>query len=182
VRKDTLQRLAFPAAALVVVLLVLVLRPPQEESAAGLARVEPLRPARAVPAAEADAGAEPAAAARAFTEAMDHYDAGRWAAAEARLDEAIAAGGPDWKRAGEARLYRGSCRLLAGRAEEARADLQAAAADTAQSVSVRGKWYLAQAHLLLDDVGAARPLLDELSRTPAYARPASEELLLLRGR
>ena len=50
-----------------------------------------------------------------------------------------------------------------------------------QVLAARARWFLAQAHLLRDETEEALPLLEELSRTPAFARDASRQLHLLSG-
>jgi hypothetical protein len=165
-RRQVLQRAAFPLAAAAALTTALVLRPPVERDVGRLARVEPLRPAAAT--------GDPR-----FAAAMSDYAAGRWSEAAAKLGEAIAAEGDGWARRDEANLFLGSSLLLDSRPDAAAGALEIAARSADPSVSVRAKWCLAQAHLVDGDVAAARTLLDELSRTPAYARPASEMMLAL---
>jgi hypothetical protein len=163
-----LERAAFPLALAVALGLALLLRPPAPRDVIALARIEPLpRPS--------------GGSAAAFAEAAAAYEAGRWSESAAQLRAAIAEEPPDWPHRDEANLYLGSSLLLDSRPGSAAEPLRLAAGSTNPSISVRAKWCLAQAHLLTGDIDAARALLDELSQTPAYARPAAELLLRLRG-
>lgn len=164
--------LAFPVAAAVAVLLALVLRPGPPADTAALARIEP--PPWEPP------GDEPSVPQ--MHRAIESYRRGEWASAIGDLEALIPTLG-DSDAGREARLYLGVCLLQEGRAEEAVAPLKVASTTINRPISERACWYRAQAHLLLGQVGDARPLLNELSRTSAaYARPASEQLLALRGR
>jgi hypothetical protein len=170
-RRRLIERAAFPAALVAAIGLALLVRPEAPPDVARLARVEPLR-APAVAAGDLPA----------FAEAMQHYGAGRWTEAAAGFAAMIAVAGEAWPRLDEANLYLGSSLLLDAQPDAALEPLRTATRSADSSISVRAKWCLAQAHLARGDAGAARPLLDELSRTPAYARPASELLLKLRGK
>lgn len=160
--------LAFPLAAACAVALAFVLRPPGGvKSVADVARVEPAR----------WDGAEVAR----LAEAGQRYEAGDWTGAATALSEALAAGtsGPDSL---DARFWLGMCLLLQDRPAAALPHLEAAASAPGPAAA-RADWYRAQALLRLEDVDAARAILDELSReSPAYARSAAEQLLALRGR
>ncbi|HMB67791.1 MAG TPA: tetratricopeptide repeat protein [bacterium] len=164
--------LAFPAAALLAVVLSLVLRPGERADVAALARTEPL-----VWQPTADESVVPR-----FQSGLARYREGDWSGAAADLSSALSSlGNSD---AGyEVRLYLGICLLQLGRPEEAAPVLQHAGGSVNRAVSEHACWYRAQAHIQLGQVTEARTLLNELSRTSApYARPASEQLLLLRGR
>jgi hypothetical protein len=170
-RRQLLERAAFPAALAAAIGLAVLVRPEAPADVSRLAQVEPLR------APAAAAGDLPA-----FTDAVAHYQAARWREAVAGFAASIDAGGEGWPRRDEAHLLLGLSLLLDARADAALEPLQAAAASSDAAITVRAKWCLAQAHLARGDAGAARPLLDELSKTPAYARAASELLLELRGK
>ncbi|MGQ0722481.1 MAG: hypothetical protein ACT4PE_13045 [Candidatus Eiseniibacteriota bacterium] len=170
-RRQVLERAAFPAALVAAIGLALLVRPEAPPDVGRLARAEPLRAPAVSP------GDLPA-----LGDAVAHYEAGRWREAAAGFAGLIALAGEGWPRRDEARLFLGSSLLLDAQPHAATEPLAAAAASTDATVSVRAKWCLAQAHLARGDIGAARPLLDDLSRTPAYARPASELLLELRGK
>lgn len=164
--------LAFPLAAVFAVLLALVLRPGDPAEVSALARTEPI----AWP-PSADEGVVPR-----YAQGMERYRAGDWAGAITDLSAALPTlGNSD---AGlEVRLYLGICLLQTGRPAEAVPLLESAGTSVNRAVSERACWYRAQAHLLLGQVPDARILLNELSRISApYARPASEQLLALRGR
>jgi hypothetical protein len=113
---------------------------------------------------------------------MERYRAGDWTGAINDLSAVLPSlGESDAGR--EVRLYLGVCLLQTGRPTEAVPVLRIAGTSVSRAVSERACWYRAQAHLLLGQTADARTLLNELSRTSApYARPASEQLLALRGR
>jgi hypothetical protein len=170
-RRQLLERAAFPAALVVALGLAVLVRPDAPRDVSRLAQFEPLR---APSVADGDLPA--------FVDAVAHYEAGRWGEAAAGFAALIAVAGEDWPRQDEARLFLGSSLLLDARPDAAVDPLATAAASSDAAVAVRAKWNLAQVHLARGDTDAARALLEELSRTPAYARPASELRLRLRGR
>jgi len=164
--------LAFPVAAVLAVVLAVVLRPSAPPEVSELANITPIswQPT-------ADESVVPR-----FRSGMERYRAGDWTGAAADLSAAIPTLG-DSDAGLEVRLYLGICLLQLGRTEEAVSVLQRAGTSVNRAVQERACWYRAQAHLLLGQVADARALLNELSRTSApYARPASEQLLALRGR
>jgi hypothetical protein len=164
--------LAFPVAALLAVVLSVVLRPGESADVSAVANIEPV-----VWQPTADAAIVPR-----FGSGLERYRARDWAGAAADLSAALPTLG-DSDAGYEVRLYLGICLLQLGRAEEAVPVLRQAGASVNRAVSERACWYRAQAHLLRGEVAEARTLLNELSRTSApYARPASEQLLALRGR
>jgi hypothetical protein len=144
-----------------------------------LAQVEPLRyvqmPLRgALPAHEVS-----------FREGMEAYTAGNYAAAAGRLAQAVRAGEaePSWGNLTQARLYLGVSLLLTGKAAEAVPDLEQARGSPLRPLADRAGWYLAQAHLLLEDPDSALPVLEGLaSGGSAYAEPAARQAAAIRGR
>jgi hypothetical protein len=106
------------------------------------------------------------------------YAERQWGAA-ADAAAAVIPGLPAAQRP-EAELYRGIALLLDGRALESLPPLGAAGAGSDPDVAVRASWCSAQAYLVLDDPEAARPILDDLSQTPEFARAAAEQLLRIR--
>jgi hypothetical protein len=168
----SVRTLAFPIAAVFAVVLAVVLRPAGTADVAELARTAP---------ATWEPSADEAVVPR-YRAGLERYRAGDWDGAIADLTAVLPTlGNSDASL--EARLYLGICLLQKGRPAEAAALLQVAGTSVNRAVSERACWYRAQAHLLLGEVAEARVLLNELSRiSAAYARPASEQLLALRGR
>ncbi|NNE42673.1 MAG: hypothetical protein HKN12_00565 [Gemmatimonadetes bacterium] len=169
-----LRRFAFPLALGGGLLAVLIVRPAPDSGPEQFARLDPPR-YRPVPGMTDAAG--PASAE--FLDAVEAYQDSRWDLAAPLFADAAEGAGDGTSRGREARLYEGLCRLFAGQAADALSPLQVAATEDTFEISIRARWYLAQAHLVLGDVDAARPLLDDLSRTPAYARDASRQLAAL---
>lgn len=172
-----LRRLAFPLALAGGALAILLVRPASDGGPGRIARLDPpqYRPVPGLTDAEGAASTE-------FQRAVEHYRDGRWDEGAADFAAAARIAGEGSVRAREARLYEGLCRLFAGKTAESVAPLMTASEEETFEIRIRARWYLAQAHLLLEDTESALPLLEELSRTPAYARDASRQLLLLKNR
>lgn len=96
-----------------------------------------------------------------FDEGMTHYAAGRYDEAADRLTVAVQLGQEisTWSRQDQAAFYLGLSLLLTGQAEPAQEHLGRASQSPVAPLAEKACWYLAQAHLLLDDAhGALVPL------------------------
>jgi len=160
-------RVLVPAAAVALALVLVVLGPGRD--GAGLAELAVLEP---LPTTEQQVRADAPAAELRFREAMGAYLDARWQDAAAGFAAALAAGGEDWHRRDQARLYRGSSLLLDGRPEAAATELEAAAEAPLLPVREQATWQLAQARLRLDDAAGARAALEKLRDSPVLAEKA----------
>ena len=164
-------------AAAAVVLVLMVFQPGSLPSSADLAVIVPLPyqelQLRGGPGQELD---------QLLAEGMKQYAAGDYAAAAASLGsvwtEARAA--EDWPDRLQTALFLGLCLLLDDRPDEAIDPLSAATGSTLLPIAERGKWYLAQTHLLREDPQASVPLLESLLNSPVYGTRAATQLQSVR--
>jgi tetratricopeptide (TPR) repeat protein len=174
--------LAPATAALALALLVLVqMRGLGPDDVARLARLEP------VPYVSIDVrGGTPSGRMRLFEEGMSSYAAGRYDSAARLLTQALASAAEDpaWEERDQARFFLGLSVLLDGNPDSARVHLEAAKGSATPVIADRSLWYLAQAHLLLNDASGALRYLDALATSsPGYAERATrlrEEILRVR--
>jgi len=143
---------------------------------ADLAVLEPIPATRQIVRADA-----PDAESR-FREAVNAYLDARWDDAAAQLEEALAAGGDNWPRQAQARLYLGSSLLLAGKTELAAGELEIAATASLLPIREQATWQLAHARLTLDDAAGARAALESLRSSPVLAEQALALLARLDAR
>lgn len=173
-------RVLAPVGTVAAVALALVLLMPGDlmtPGAAGLAIVEPL-PYQTL---DLRGGADSDLAGL-LAGGLQRYADGDYAGAARDLAAAWAAAGTDetWSDRSQAALYLGLSLLLDQRPDEALAPLRVAGASRLLPVAERGRWYLAQAHLLREDPRASVPLLESLLQSPVYGDPASDQLHAVR--
>jgi hypothetical protein len=169
-------RVVLPAVATALAVLAVVLAPGGGASLADLAVVEPMTVVR--PAVRAD---EPAAD-MLMRAALDNYAAAAWPAAADGFQQALSAGGDQWRRAAQARLYLGTALLMAGDAPAAIDPLRAATGSALTPVREQAEWHLAQALLLTGDADGAADLLAGLRDSPALGDRAAEQWRRLTAR
>jgi hypothetical protein len=128
-----------------------------------LARVEP---PPYVPVVVRGGGEMPA-----FTRAMERYVRGDYAGAASGLRVALR----EDPRSPQARFYLGASELLAGRADEAIAELRPLTRDPEYEDAAR--YYIAKAHLARRDVAAARTELQRLARGDGDHKEEAQRLL-----
>ena len=169
-------RVLVPVAA-VLALAFVIFGPGQDTGhLADLAVLEPIPATRQVVRADA-----PDAETR-FREAINTYLDARWDDAAARFEEAIGAGGDNWPRQAQARLYLGSSLLLAGKTRLAARELEIAATASLLPIREQATWQLAHARLALDDAAGARTALESLRSSPVLAEQALALLTRLDAR
>ena len=159
-------RVLVPVAAALALAFVIFGPGQNADHIADLAVLEPIPATRQIVRADA-----PDAESR-FREAMNAYIDGRWDDAAARLEEALTAGGENWPRQAQARLYLGSSLLLAGKTEAAARELEIAATASLLPIREQATWQLAHARLTLDDAAGARLALEDLRSSPVLSDKA----------
>lgn len=164
-------------AVAAVALALLVLLPDGMVPSARLAVIDPLPweglDLRGGPDRQAD---------RLLAEGMQQYAAGNYEGAAAALGSAYAAAGADeaWTDRDQTALFLGLSLLLDDRPTEATTALETAAISPLLPIAERGRWYLAQAHLLRGEPQAALTLLESLLNSPVYADRAATQLQSVR--
>ena len=113
---------------------------------------------------------------------MDQYVTGNYRDAAALLRSVLDAAhaDEDWADRYQTALFLGLCLLLDERPDEALEPLETATESELLPIAERGKWYLAQAHLLREDPQASLPLLESLLSSPVYKVQAEAQLQSVR--
>ncbi|MBU8870872.1 MAG: zf-HC2 domain-containing protein [Gemmatimonadales bacterium] len=160
-----------------VALVLMVFQPGQLPRAGDLAIIEPL-PYQGLE-LRGDAGQGPD---QLLAESMEDYVAGNFSAAAASLGLvwAATATDPEWSNRDQTALFLGLCLLLDDRPNEAIGPLTSATRSLLLPIAERGKWYLAQTHLLREDPKASALLLENLLNSPVYGSRAADQLQSVR--
>ncbi len=167
-------RVLVPVGAVAAVALVLmVIQPGLLPSAGDLAFIEPL------PYQELELrGGVGQDLDRLLAEGMQQYASGNYQAASASLGsvwnqtQTVA----DWPDRHQTALFLGLCLLLDDRPDEAMDPLTLATNSNLLPIAERGKWYLAQTHLLREDTKSSITLLESLLNSPVYGTLAAAQL------
>ncbi len=181
-----LKRLLLPrvlvpvSAVLAVAVMVMIFQPGQLPLAGSLAIIEPL-PYQEL---ELRGSGDTQELDLLLAEGMKNYASGDYETAAVSLGiawtEAEAASGEEWAGRHQTALFLGLCLLLDDRPDEALAPLTSATESILLPIAERGKWYLAQAHLLREDPRASLPLLESLLSSPVYGTSATDQLQSVR--